>query len=413
MGPSPRHTPTTSPALTATPSPATLSPLRHGNHEDLLQPKTPTSPSTESEPATVRHTPTQTELAAAKQLSEEMTAVRRAKLQKVFDMFDLSGGGNLEKTELLKLGQRRRQLGQITGVWTEEQNQKLMARIDTDGDGKLSVDEFCVYFGETLTKDPVEFDAMIEQFTEVANDCRCAHALEEAARLDAENRSAEDAMRVAEAVAMAAQTSGNAGTVAAAEKLQADAEAKAHDAALAVASAKAKQDGMARSVAEKRDGEAALLTLGDLFERIDHLVDQDGCASKEELKLIFTVHADEFLAFCEHTSSTYLSKQDFVSGIMKHTEALSAAEFEQQWLDRMEACVSAAQAKAHGITVDSSSPAKRASNPLLVRDNRHAFNGNQLATAQNTTRTSSASRDSIPPVVIVPDQCKCGACIIS
>ena len=56
----------------------------------------------------------------------------------VFKEFDWTEDGRIESSELFALGTARRTTGQKKGVWTEEQNRRLVAKIDTDGDGKLS-----------------------------------------------------------------------------------------------------------------------------------------------------------------------------------------------------------------------------------------------------------------------------------
>ena len=44
----------------------------------------------------------------------------------------------VKQAELLELGQARRALGQKAGEWTEAQNNRLVGRMDTDGDGTIS-----------------------------------------------------------------------------------------------------------------------------------------------------------------------------------------------------------------------------------------------------------------------------------
>ena len=75
---------------------------------------------------------------------------------------------------------------------------------------------------------------------------------EETARLVAEKQATEDAMRVAEAAVVAAQASGDAKALAAAQKLKEAAEAKACEAALGAAAAKGMPDEMASVAAEER-----------------------------------------------------------------------------------------------------------------------------------------------------------------
>ena len=96
------------------------------------------------------------------------------KLLHVFAVFDLDCSGFIETTELLKLGKARRSLGQKSGEWTEEKNARLVQKMDANGDGVISAAEFSEYFEGALTKQQAGFDAIIEQFLVVANDCRNA-----------------------------------------------------------------------------------------------------------------------------------------------------------------------------------------------------------------------------------------------
>ena len=72
----------------------------------------------------------------------------------------------------MMLGHARRKLGQKRGEWTAELNQKLFARLDSNGDGRVSADEFAQYFDRSLPHDPTEFERTIEQFMAVAIECK-------------------------------------------------------------------------------------------------------------------------------------------------------------------------------------------------------------------------------------------------
>jgi len=123
-------------------------------------------------------------VAAAEQAAaKKAMTTRKADLRTVFELFDLNGSGSLSKDELFLLGQKRRQLGQIGGTWTQEQNEKLLSKMNVSGNGKLSPSEFCDWFAEHLPMDEAEFKTNIGQFTQVANDCRAEKQREAAAKL--------------------------------------------------------------------------------------------------------------------------------------------------------------------------------------------------------------------------------------
>ena len=96
---------------------------------------------------------------------------RHHELQEVFSLFDLDGSGEIEASELLRLGKARRRLGHKLGVWGEEKNDWLIERMDSDRDGRISASEFCDYFDRSLGQGE-DFTAVISQFKEAASVCR-------------------------------------------------------------------------------------------------------------------------------------------------------------------------------------------------------------------------------------------------
>merc|ERR1712195_415720 len=97
---------------------------------------------------------------------------RQASLVKVYEEFDLDGGGDVGEHELLLLGQTRRKLGQKGGEWTKEMNDKLMRKIGTDGFGNIPSKCFAKHFDAALPNDTDEFEKIIEQFIACAHACR-------------------------------------------------------------------------------------------------------------------------------------------------------------------------------------------------------------------------------------------------
>ena len=94
---------------------------------------------------------------------------RSAVLADVFYAFDLDAsngslkhtvsgaesdtGGYVETSELMQLGVARQELGQKSRTWTPEKNEALLQSLDTDGDGKVSIQEFVDGF---ITQAPEE-----------------------------------------------------------------------------------------------------------------------------------------------------------------------------------------------------------------------------------------------------------------
>merc|ERR1711990_421399 len=97
---------------------------------------------------------------------------REKALRAVFAEFDLNDNGAIETWELLLLGKARRRLGQKPGYWTEDMNKACIDRMDTDLSGTVEITEFVKYFSESLSKDPDEFMATMDDFMKVARDSR-------------------------------------------------------------------------------------------------------------------------------------------------------------------------------------------------------------------------------------------------
>merc|ERR1711957_1147670 len=87
-------------------------------------------------------------------------------------MGDLDGGGTIESSELMQLGQARRVLGQKDDEWTEEKNAALVKKLDTDGDGRVSCVEFVEHFERGMPKAQDEFYALLDEFVTAARECR-------------------------------------------------------------------------------------------------------------------------------------------------------------------------------------------------------------------------------------------------
>ncbi|KAJ4848324.1 Polcalcin Ole e 3 [Turnera subulata] len=64
--------------------------------------------------------------------------LEKAELDRIFKRFDLNGDGKISATEL---GDCLKTLGSVT----PEEVKRMMAEIDTDGDGYISYDEFTAF----------------------------------------------------------------------------------------------------------------------------------------------------------------------------------------------------------------------------------------------------------------------------
>eukprot|EP00658_Telonema_sp_P-2_P035028 TRINITY_DN25526_c0_g1_i1.p1 TRINITY_DN25526_c0_g1~~TRINITY_DN25526_c0_g1_i1.p1 ORF type:complete len:824 (-),score=233.95 TRINITY_DN25526_c0_g1_i1:161-2464(-) len=91
---------------------------------------------------------------------------RQSRLTQLFGMFDLDGSGMIEARELLELGRARRELGQRSGAWTEEKNNRLVRKMDVKGDGVVSCEEFVSHFSIALPEGRRQFDEVLDELVE-------------------------------------------------------------------------------------------------------------------------------------------------------------------------------------------------------------------------------------------------------
>jgi tellurite resistance protein len=135
--------------------------------------KAPSEPRSASRPAngSARNGPSSAVSSPSRVASPKLdraTSRRHAALRGVFRKFDLDRGGYVEAQELMVLGKARRTLGQKSGEWNEEKNTKLIKRMDTNGDGQISENEFIEFFSNALPLLPFEFETTVSQFLKVA-----------------------------------------------------------------------------------------------------------------------------------------------------------------------------------------------------------------------------------------------------
>ena len=102
---------------------------------------------------------------------DNLSSERQDMLRAVHKAMDDDNSGFIEAAELMELGQARRKLGHKSGEWTEEQNQRLVDKMDVNGDGHVHANEFCKYFDRILPGDCAEFIQNVKQFMDVAAHC--------------------------------------------------------------------------------------------------------------------------------------------------------------------------------------------------------------------------------------------------
>lgn len=102
---------------------------------------------------------------------DNLSSERQDMLRAVHKAMDDDNSGFIEASELMELGQARRKLGHKSGEWTEEQNQRLVGKMDANGDGHVRANEFCKYFDRILPGDRAEFIQNVKQFMDVAAHC--------------------------------------------------------------------------------------------------------------------------------------------------------------------------------------------------------------------------------------------------
>jgi hypothetical protein len=85
---------------------------------------------------------------------------------------DIDGSGFIESGELMLLGQARRKLEQKEGEWTDEMNERIVTRMSTSGDSKVSPEQFAKYFDRALPGAPSEFNKVMKEFWLVADYCK-------------------------------------------------------------------------------------------------------------------------------------------------------------------------------------------------------------------------------------------------
>jgi len=78
---------------------------------------------------------------------------RDGRLKFVFKRVDFDGSGYIDAAELMKLGHSRRMSGHKQCDWTAERNDALVKKIDINGDGRISADEFTRHFNCALPRD--------------------------------------------------------------------------------------------------------------------------------------------------------------------------------------------------------------------------------------------------------------------
>lgn len=86
--------------------------------------------------------------------------------------------------------------------------------------------------------------------------------------------------------------------------------------------------------------EAAKETLSGLFKQID--TSGNSTLDVNELKAVFGDHASEFLKFCDENTDGEITLDEWLNGITSDIEGMSEADFQTNWVERMQGCITAA-----------------------------------------------------------------------
>jgi len=106
--------------------------------------------------------------------SKEKEERRQKILKGVFKRFDWKHEGSIGSRGLKAVGEARRAAGHKEEAWTESQNLKLLRKIDSDDDGRISEDEFLAYFNKRLPQDAVQFESVVAELTAAARKSQVA-----------------------------------------------------------------------------------------------------------------------------------------------------------------------------------------------------------------------------------------------
>jgi calmodulin len=73
-------------------------------------------------------------------------ASTRNKMQMAFNMFDVDESGSIDRDELKKVS------GVLGAVLTDEEVDQILGAADQDGDGEISIEEFCNLLLESISE---------------------------------------------------------------------------------------------------------------------------------------------------------------------------------------------------------------------------------------------------------------------
>jgi len=111
-------------------------------------------------------------------------AHRTGTLAAIFKAWDMDMSGHLDKEELRVVG-----FVMHNGNWTEAQNQELMKRCDTDGDGEVTLEEFLAFYKPVLyDADDATFERGLSVFRKVTE----AAKIQDVAQKKLESEQAQD-----------------------------------------------------------------------------------------------------------------------------------------------------------------------------------------------------------------------------
>ena len=107
---------------------------------------------------------------------------RQQQLQNLFQEMDLDDSGFMEADEVNELAQMRRALHHKEGdkTWTDDMNNRLLKKIDTNRDGQINQDEFTDHYLRLFeSQDEHAFNTWVDQFWRVVQELHGTPALRE------------------------------------------------------------------------------------------------------------------------------------------------------------------------------------------------------------------------------------------
>ena len=89
----------------------------------------------------------------------------------MFGLFDLDGDGEIDIADLNSIGKQRRKLGHKSGEWTSDKHDRLVRKLDVNGDGFVKSKDYVQYYLNLHSKaSNRDFVEVVRKYMEV-RDC--------------------------------------------------------------------------------------------------------------------------------------------------------------------------------------------------------------------------------------------------